>query len=86
MKIKDLNKRKTNFDSKNFIILLFLLIYFFKYRRSAMAQRQREEEQVKGKLTAEEAKRQVRTKNKSLYFYKGHDNLLSERTAGTRIC
>ncbi len=51
-----------------------------------MAQRQREEEQVKGKLTAEEAKRQVRTKNKSLYFYKGHDNLLSERTAGTRIC
>jgi hypothetical protein len=27
-----------------------------------MAQRQREEEQLKGKLTAEEAKRQVRTK------------------------
>jgi len=32
-----------------------------------MAQRQREEEQVKGKLTAEEAKRQVRTKKQKAY-------------------
>ena len=32
----------------------------FEFRRSVLAQRQREEEQLKGKLTAEEARRQVR--------------------------
>lgn len=34
---------------------------FISNRRSALAQRQREEEQLKGKLTAEEARRQVKS-------------------------
>ena len=33
---------------------------FISNRRSALAQQQREEEQLKGKLTAEEARRQVK--------------------------
>ncbi len=55
------NKKKKNFDSKNLKVLQ-LKILSFSYRRSAIAQRQKEEELAKGKLTAEEAKRQVRTK------------------------
>jgi len=68
MKINNLNKKKKNLDSKNFIDLL-LFYLFFQYRRSALAQRQREEEQLKGKLTAEELRRQVRVTKKLLNLY-----------------
>jgi hypothetical protein len=46
----------------------FFLFSFIKYRRSAMAQRQREEEQLKGKLTVEESRRQVSAQKKGSSF------------------
>jgi hypothetical protein len=61
MKINDLNKKKMNLNSKNLFNSSCFKVFFFKYRRSAIAQRQREEEQLKGKLNAEESRRLVRT-------------------------
>jgi hypothetical protein len=57
------NKKKKNFDSKISIVHRFENSRFFfdSSRRTAIAQRQKEEEQSKGKLSAEEIKRQVRT-------------------------
>jgi len=52
------------------LTILQLKILSFSYRRSAIVQRQKEEELAKGKLTAEEAKRQVRTKKYKNINYK----------------
>ena len=57
MKINKSNKKKKIFDSKNLFWKIQVMV--FVSRRSVLVQRQREEEQLKGKLTAEETKRQV---------------------------
>ena len=74
-------KRAKNIGSKNSrnLSTQFFLLY---NRRSAIAQRQKDEENLKGKLTAEENKRQVRTSpmRKHLWHIR-----FSERTSGKRI-
>lgn len=41
----------------------YLNIFSIKSRRAALAQRQKEEEKMKNKITAEEKKRQVRSRS-----------------------
>ena len=80
VKIDKSNKKKRNFDSRANSRRSVFLEFIFVSRRSALAQRQREEEQLKGKLTAEEAKRLVHISN-DLTF---HFFSCLERTSSSR--
>lgn len=80
MRINKSNKKKKNFDSRSSI--WNVQIDIIEFRRSALAQRQREEDQLKGKLTAEEAKRQVQiSTNTNMKII-----LHIERTTSSRCC